>query len=65
MDLQGKQVRAVKRVAARLHHRQIRAKAPFRVPSLLSALVRICFAVLCRRGTAPMHAGLFQHISGI
>jgi hypothetical protein len=65
MDLQEKHAKAVKRMAARLRCREIREMLSFRASIRPFTLARICPAALCRRGTARMHAGLFQHISGI
>jgi len=65
MGLPGKHAKAVKRMTARLHCRESREMVPLQTPIGPFTLARICSAALCRRGTASIHAGLFQHISGI
>ncbi|MBW7972428.1 hypothetical protein [Bradyrhizobium sp. BR 10289] len=65
MDLPGKHVRAVKRMPESGHCRESRALMAFRGAIPPFTLARICSVALCRRGTAAMQAGLFQHISGI
>jgi hypothetical protein len=60
MDLQRKHVRAVKRMVARLHCREIIQMVPFRASVGLFTLARICPAALCRRGTARPAQGFFN-----
>ncbi|EJN11588.1 hypothetical protein PMI42_05102 [Bradyrhizobium sp. YR681] len=64
MDLQLKHAKAVKRMTEYVHRRDSREMVPPCAAAWPFTLVRVC-PTLCRRGTARLGAGFFQHISGI